>query len=104
MSFEQEIKNYLIEKPLAREQRYVNQATWGFLSKKYHFETLDRDLFYKIGTKFDSVRRLIAKIQEEEESLRGSDWNLRRVREQKAQISLGYEGGYGELSKLSNKL
>lgn len=104
MTLEQEIKEYLISHPAAREQKYINQATWGFLSKKYNFDVLERDLFYKIGTKFDSVRRLIAKIQYECPELRGNDFSDRRVREQEKIMDLGYEVGFRRDIKLASRV
>ena len=51
---------------------------------------------------YTSYDRLWRKCLNENEHLRGKDWNDRRIYEEQAQINLGYEAGYrSDIKKLA---
>lgn len=91
---ELEVKNYLIEKPLARERRFRAKAIWNFLKRKYHFETISEEWFVKNGAQIDSVRRYIDNIQKNFPSLRGKDYGDGTALAQAKQIEFGYTPGF----------
>lgn len=92
VTLEKTIKAYLEQEPRARERRFRNRTVWNILQKLHRFETLDKDTFCKLYTKFDSVRRLICKVQEENENLRGQDYSPDKdILEQEKMLELGYQ-------------
>lgn len=95
---EKEVKQYLIDHPKARLAQFKNQAVWNFARRKYGFEVIDADFFYKHGHQIDTVRWYIDKIQRENVELQGADYPKKKERIQKNLVDKGYEVGYYQLT------
>jgi hypothetical protein len=82
--------------PPARERKNRYKTLWWMFEKVYgnKIESLSKEFFIDHGKTFFTISRLICKVQKEDESLRGSDYDDKEQLEQEAQIELGYTPGY----------
>jgi hypothetical protein len=97
MISKQRITNYLYQHEQARERKNKNRVTANIIKQEYKLDIeihrLERIVNHILYT--DRIWRLILK---ENPKLRGSDYDVngsKKILEQEAQISLGYESGGG---------
>jgi len=84
------IKDYLIKEPRARERANKNRAIGNLILETYGIQ-VSRETMQDIVGEVLSLDRQWRKTLEENEELRGSDYDKKTILEQKAQIELGYE-------------
>lgn len=79
-----------------RERKNKNKWIGGFIFKKYDIERTPaiKDKLADIVADIMSADRAWRKVLEENETLRGSDYNDKDILEQEAQLQLGYTPNY----------
>src|SRR3990167_3878921 len=108
------IKDKLEDFPQFRERRFREPYLVKLALRDRNLE--EKEVFYLGDNKYEltlreladfahtytSYDRLWRKCLNENEHLRGKDWNDRRIYEEQAQINLGYEAGYrSDIKKLA---
>ena len=98
------VKNYLKNEPKFRERKNKYKGLVNLLILDHPFlasiiEHYDNDARGKervidLFIKFMTMNRWWNKLLEDNPELRGMDYNDKKLLQQQAQISLGYEGGY----------
>jgi hypothetical protein len=98
-----EILKYLKVDERFRLRKNKNKGIANLLSEKYHIE-IPKDKRDDFIADILSADRCWRKCLEEDESLRGEDYNQKEVLEQTAQIALGYVPHGNESIKRFNEL
>ena len=86
--------DYLKKEPRARERKNKNRAIGNLMLEKYGIKELTREQCGDLIGEILSMDRQWRKILEDNESLRGKDYNDKDILEQEAQIKLGYTPDY----------
>ncbi len=92
----------LTENPNCRERRARGNVLSKLLKEKYPHELGNIDLarIWDIVGDGISWDRSIRKVQQDNESLRGNDYNDKVALQQEKELNLGYEVGFGK--KITN--
>lgn len=89
------IKEYLTGEPRGRERRNRSRAVVNLLLRNYpEMSTIPKDKLIDFVHDADSYDRIFRKVQQENEDLRGEDYETKDIVEQEKILSLGYEVGY----------
>lgn len=89
MTLYEKIKYYLEGEPKARERSNKNRAIGNLISKQYGLE-IDKAKMSDMVGEILSADRAWRKVLEENESLRGSDYQMKDELEINKQRELGY--------------
>lgn len=92
-TLQNEVMQYLIDTPLARERRNKSKAIANLLIKRNGL-TIDRELLMKLIVEAESINRYWRQTLQDYPTLRGRDYGDGKQLAQEKQISLGYEMGY----------
>lgn len=91
------IKNYLSKEPRARERHLRDRAMINLILEDYpSLAEIPKDTLIVFCQQFESYARIWRKVIEENESLRGSDYETKDIVEQRKQIALGYDPLYNK--------
>ena len=94
----QEIYNYLTEEPKARERHLHQRGMVNLLLEKYpELKEIPKDKLVDFCHDFESYCRIWRKVVEENESLRGKDYDTKQEVEENYQLKIGYEPGFSNL-------
>ncbi len=99
----EQMKKALEENKGGRERKKRGRFIAWLIDKKYRTE-LPLDLLEDMLRDGENMSREWRKVLEDEPSLRGGDYNTKRLVEERKQIELGYIPGFEESIKLFNKL
>ena len=91
----QQLKQFLEQHPKARERKHKNNAIAYFLRRDY--PALDEIPINTLGEfvqAYNTADRMWRKLLDENEGLRGSDYEKKTQLSQNYQRNLGYEPGY----------
>lgn len=80
-----------------RERRHRNKGLTEIMLQDYEKSDsmfIDKDFLYTFGPAYGTYERVWRKVLEENEDLRGFDYDDKTEYEQKKQIELGYEPGF----------
>lgn len=94
----EEIKTRLQNHPWFRERKAKNHGIARMLISKYKLD-LNPIQLEQIIVEASSLDRVWRKVLQECPHLRGSDYEEKKILEQEAQINMGYEQGFHEMSK-----
>lgn len=108
------IEQYLKDKPKARERVNRPQAVWGVLRLIYpqlsDSNLVNEDAVISRGMFVDglfkdsqTINRLILKVQQDNEDLRGTDYEDKVILEQEVKLELGYEPGFNNDTSANTK-
>lgn len=90
-----DLKNYLKKQPLARERKNKDRAIVNLLLEKYpRLALIDKLILIDFVKDHNSYDRAWRKVTEENEELRGKDYNEKQKLEEKKMIELGYMPNY----------
>ena len=90
----QDLINYLKEQPLARERRLKDRACVNLLLKSYpSLQEIDPKILVAFVQDHASLDRYWRQILLEDETLRGTDYDDKKVLAQEKVLGLGYEVG-----------
>ncbi len=103
MTLKKRVENMLRSNPQSRERKSRYRAIWFILYEIYHYDSIDKEKFIQIGPEIGSINRLINRFQQQDESLRGKDYDDKKKLMQEKQIELGYEVGYHQDIKRNRK-
>jgi hypothetical protein len=102
------VKRLLESEPLARERRNRGRAIWFLIrqedSRIQSEELMTKNIFIDNWPTINSLNRLICKVQQDNESLRGKDYKDKDILEQEKILELGYEPGYYQNVKKLKKI
>lgn len=101
MNLYDQVKTYLENEPRFREREAKNRGIADLIIKKYNLD-IDRRMLADILAEANSMDRAWRKCLEEDETLRGNDYNEKTILETKKQIELGYTPHYHEDVKQLN--
>lgn len=89
------IYNYLIREPKARERHLHQRAMVNILLEKYpELKEIPKDKLVDFCHDFESYCRIWRKVVEENENLRGLDYNTKDKVEQEYMLRVGFEPNY----------
>lgn len=91
------LKNYLEEQPLARERKNKNRAIGNLLRENYPMlSTIPREYLADVVGDVLTMDRAWRKVLEDNEHLRGDDYNQKTQLEEKMELELGYTPGFDQ--------
>ena len=104
MKFDKDLLNFIKSNKKARERLFKNRTIAYIMQQKYFpLKGIPLDKLESYVKIIGNSDRQWRKILEENEDLRGKDYNYKKIAEQKYQIELGYEAGYYNDIKYANK-
>ena len=102
MTLKEEVRQYLLDEPRARERRNRQKAIANILIARHGIPTSKESLIVHLEES-ESINRYIRMVQQEEPATRGNDYETKDAVEQKKIIDLGYSMGFHEdIKKLNN--
>ncbi len=103
MTLKEQVKELLVNQPLARERRNRARAVWKILEIRHACTEIGKDKFLDpYFTEIQTINRLILNIQQYEPDLRGKDYADKKILEQEKMLELGYSPGhFQDVKKLS---
>lgn len=96
MTIYEEMKGYLERMPKARERKNKNKFLATLMEKKYASQMqtgFDVDVIERMLVSASTYDRAWRQVLEHEPSLRGSDYDDKKMLEQEKELELGYQPG-----------
>lgn len=101
MTLQAQMISYLHSEPQARERKFKARAIVNLLRKNHpSLEGIDKSILIDAINDANSLDRYWRKALEEDETLRGSDYNDKHELAFNKQQELKYETGYHTLKKI----
>lgn len=101
----EELHTYLNHQPLARERKNKDIGIVNLLRKNYPIlESIPKETLVSVVQDYNTYDRYWRKILEEDETVRGSDYEDREILSQEKQLELGYSPNYKNDLKILNTL
>jgi len=99
----EKVLEYLKNEPRSRERSLHQRAMVNLLLKKYpELKTIEKEMLINFAKDFETCTRAWRHITENNESLRGNDYNDKKALVQAKQIELGYRPNYhNDIKKLA---
>ena len=105
MKYDKTLYNLIRTNRKARERYYKNRTVAFILQQKHPLlKDIKLDKLTEYIGEALTLDRQWRKIMQENEDLRGRDYDYKKIAEQKAQIELGYQSGYYSDVKTLNKI
>ncbi len=107
MKLYKKVESLLEREPRARERVNRARAIWNILleldPRLRGEELMTKEMFIDNWSTIQSLNRLICKVEEDNELLRGMDYKDKDRLEEEKMIELGYQPGHKFYSKELNK-